>query len=102
MPAVVRMGEKLFNDEFYSEGSPSNTELLSTIRVPKNLLYLTDRLPKPMYDSTEKLRHRSLDEEKKRRTHKDVDQLPTISKYNHAPKNSKSRKLDGMDDVTQS
>ena len=25
--------------------------LLSTIRVPKNLLYLTDRLPKPAYDS---------------------------------------------------
>jgi len=24
-------------------------ELLSTIRVPKNLLYLTDRLPKPHY-----------------------------------------------------
>jgi hypothetical protein len=25
--------------------------LLSTIRVPKNLLYLTDRLPKPAYES---------------------------------------------------
>ena len=71
---------------------------MSTIRVPKNLLYLTDRLPKPMYDSTEKLRHRSLDEEKKRRTQKDPDQLPNIAKYNLAPKNSKSRKLEGVDD----
>ena len=51
-----------------------------------------------MYDSTEKLRHRSLDEEKKRRTQKDPDALPTISKYNNAPKNSKARKLEGMDD----
>ena len=101
MPSVVKMGEKLFHDDFYSEDSPRN-ELLSTIRVPKNLLYLTDRLPKPMYDSTEKLRHRSLDEEKKRRTTKDPENLPTISKYN-APKNSKQRKLDGIDDnVTQS
>jgi hypothetical protein len=30
--------------------------LLSTIRVPKNLLYLTDRLPKPMYDSDDRKR----------------------------------------------
>lgn len=46
MPAVIAMGEKLFMDDFYDdlEDSP-NMELLSTIRVPKNLLYLTDRLP---------------------------------------------------------
>lgn len=24
--------------------------MLKTIRIPKNLLYLTDRLPKPQYD----------------------------------------------------
>ena len=35
--------------------------LLSTIRVPKNLLYLTDRLPKPAYDSD--ARHRREQEE---------------------------------------
>ena len=28
----------------------NENELLQTIRVPKNLLYLTDRLPKPKYD----------------------------------------------------
>lgn len=52
MPAVVRMGEQLFLDEFYDgvDDSPLQNELLSTIRVPKNLLYLTDRLPKPSYD----------------------------------------------------
>ena len=30
--------------------------LLSTIRVPKNLLYLTDRLPKPNYDTEDQKR----------------------------------------------
>ena len=51
-----------------------------------------------MYESTEKMRHRSLDEEKKRRTTKDPENLPQINKYSHAPKNSKQRKLDGIDD----
>ena len=32
--------------------------LLSTIRVPKNLLYLTDRLPKPNYDADRSLREK--------------------------------------------
>lgn len=27
-------------------------ELLATIRIPKNLLYLTERLPKPHYNRT--------------------------------------------------
>ena len=46
MPAVVRMGEQLFMDGFYEDVEDlSQNQLLSTIRVPKNLLYLTDRLP---------------------------------------------------------
>lgn len=71
MPAVVKIGEKLFADDFYSENTTSNIELLNTIKVPKNLLYLTDRLPKPKYDSAEKVRHRSLEDEKRRREQKD-------------------------------
>lgn len=52
MPFVRKMGEKIFLDSFYDDMEPEpNMELLSTIRVPKNLLYLTDRLPKPHYDS---------------------------------------------------
>jgi len=42
--------------------------LLSTIRVPKNLLYLTDRLPKPLYDSDER-RRREQEELLRRRTY---------------------------------
>lgn len=68
MPAVVRMGEQLFMDDFYDdiEESPIRNELLSTIRVPKNLLYLTDRLPKPSY-ADGRARNRSTEEESKRR-----------------------------------
>jgi hypothetical protein len=58
---VRRQGEKIFKEEFYDDIYVSKFELLSTIRVPKNLLYLTDRLPKPHYDSSEK---RKLDREK--------------------------------------
>lgn len=49
MPIIRKRIEKLFpsTDEFYD----SQSSLLNTIRVPKNLLYLTDRLPKPSYES---------------------------------------------------
>lgn len=30
--------------------------MLQTIRIPKNLLYLTDRLPKPSYDISPKIK----------------------------------------------
>lgn len=53
-------------DDFYddNEDSPLQNELLSTIRVPKNLLYLTDRLPKPSYDqSPTRMLNRSVDDD---------------------------------------
>lgn len=87
MPAVVRMGEQLFMDDFYDgigETNPMNNQLLSTIRVPKNLLYLTDRLPKPTYKSPV-VRNRSTDgEEAKRMTTDPPDQkhLPNIPRNN--------------------
>ena len=69
MPQVVRMGEQLFGlDEFYEgvEEAPLQNQLLSTIRVPKNLLYLTDRLPQPRYKDGNRIRNRSHEEESKR------------------------------------
>lgn len=94
MPAVTRMGEKLFGDKYYDDVEPTNLDLLSTIRVPKNLLYLTDRLPKPMYESAEKLRNRSHEhEELKRRTHDGSDSagnLPELTTRKGAHQNSKS------------
>jgi NIMA (never in mitosis gene a)-related kinase len=60
LPCVSRMGEKLFRDAFYEDQHSLKMDLLSTIRVPKNLLYLTDRLPKPHYESVDKKRERGL------------------------------------------
>jgi hypothetical protein len=49
IPLVAKRLEKLFPDsDLYNEG---HNILLNTIRIPKNLLYLTDRLPKPRYAS---------------------------------------------------
>ena len=64
MPVIKKKIEKLFPEEDHME---INTTLLSTIRVPKNLLYLTDRLPKPAYEAE----RRRLEEEEKlrRKTH---------------------------------
>ena len=49
----------------------SKMNLLSTIRVPKNLLYLTDRLPKATYDKEQQ-------EMIKRRTFEPNNMLPEI------------------------
>ena len=55
MPIVKKRIEQYFGpDELYD----TKSILLSTIRVPKNLLYLTDRLPKPNYDSEKERRAR--------------------------------------------
>ena len=51
---VKKKIEKLFPEDF--EHVDPQMNLLSTIRVPKNLLYLTDRLPKPCYDSADRRR----------------------------------------------
>jgi len=49
LPMIQKKIERLFPEQNLSE-SEENI-LLQTIRVPKNLLYLTDRLPKPNYAS---------------------------------------------------
>lgn len=69
MPIVKKRIEKLFPEEQFYD---SHSALLSTIRVPKNLLYLTDRLPKPNYD--DERRKRMEEEEKIRRKTHDAGQ----------------------------
>jgi NIMA (never in mitosis gene a)-related kinase len=56
--AIVTMGEKIFGSDFYDKcyTNVTQNEMLQTIRVPKNLLYLTDRLPKPTYDNSPRRR----------------------------------------------
>ena len=77
MPIVRKKIERLFPEDFFYE-THSEMNLLSTIRVPKNLLYLTDRLPKPNYDS-EQQRRREKEEMLRRRTYEGNSQmLPEI------------------------
>ena len=84
MPAVIHMGEQLFLEDFYVEvESPQQNVLLSTIRVPKNLLYLTDRLPKASYEHGRTRSTNNMPEERKQRKenqlHKDgTNSLPSI------------------------
>lgn len=86
MPQVKKRTEKYFpEDEWYDKQSI----LLSTIRVPKNLLYLTDRLPKPKYTDgssygsgggwiNEKQRRMEEEEHMRRKTHDAQGMLPEI------------------------
>ena len=74
MPAVRKMGERLFKDFYDNFDSPQQNQLLSTIRVPKNLLYLTDRLPKPSYETVDhNIKKRTESLEKRRITEGDED-----------------------------
>ena len=76
MPTIRKRLDKYFPEEQFFE---SQSALLSTIRVPKNLLYLTDRLPKPNYDNSAKKRRE--EEEKNRRKTHDMGQ-PMLPKIN--------------------
>lgn len=49
MPAVVNRIKTLFPNETPPELKPN--PLLSTIRIPKNIMYLSEHLPKPSYSS---------------------------------------------------
>lgn len=51
MSIIRKKIEKLFPEQAFDDAETQQMNLLSTIRVPKNLLYLTDRLPKPNYGS---------------------------------------------------
>jgi len=74
MQIVRKKIENLFPNDFYEDEGPQ-FNLLSTIRVPKNLLYLTDRLPKPAYDSDDKHR-REQEELLRRRTYEAASSKP--------------------------
>lgn len=65
MSIVKKRMEKYFPDQFADDIQNS---LLNTIRVPKSLLYLTDRLPKPKYEDIEK-KKRLQEELNKRKTY---------------------------------
>jgi hypothetical protein len=87
MPIVRKRIEKLFpNDEFYQ----SQSSLLNTIRVPKNLLYLTDRLPKPSYESPTVKKKIDEEERLRRKTHDAGGMLPEVTNKGGAAAQKKS------------
>jgi NIMA (never in mitosis gene a)-related kinase len=53
LPFVQRACERIFGTQYQDEPGTfeHQPQMLQTIRVPKNLLYLTDQLPKPRYDN---------------------------------------------------
>ena len=52
MNSVIQRGKQL-NSELEDPFSSSNLELLGTIKLPNNIHYLTDQLPKPNYEPLE-------------------------------------------------
>ena len=54
--------------------------------MPKNLLYLTDRLPKPNYDSAERRAHNRSEETDNRKGRGPSQNLPEIKKSKHRNK----------------
>ena len=55
MPAVIRRSEKFFPEDTFL----SNSTLFSEIRVPKNMMYLTDKLPGPNYENPAMYKNKS-------------------------------------------
>ena len=98
MPFVRKRIEKLFpQDEFYD----SQSSLLNTIRVPKNLLYLTDRLPKPSYESPQQYRKKLEEEERRRKTHDAGNMLPELkNQQQQIPKKPKNIVNTSVDTAT--
>lgn len=70
------MGEKIFGNDFYEKSLEA--ELLQTIRVPKNLLYLTDRLPKPHYEQSPRINRLAASSVIKSYKKEEVERLPSI------------------------
>ncbi len=63
-PIIGRRIERYFPDGEIKQGflkNDSNNVLMQTIKIPKNLLYLSDRLPKPSYHSPKRTTESSAD-----------------------------------------
>lgn len=88
-----RQSLKLFDTEIFDDGYVPTMSLLNTIKVPKNLLYLTDRLPKPMYEQLQKNKKTS----NSTRRRDDSGEKPVSKRHNTPLKSdsvSESQQLD--------
>ncbi len=81
IPSVARRVEKLFPSDNMS--NEDRNILLNTIRFPKNLLYLTERLPKPRYASVDSAGGKTFDTNRMNVTdgaEYDQEKLPALPK----------------------
>ncbi len=56
MPSVAKRIESYFPEAGLFDDEDEENILMKTIRVPKNLMYLTERLPKSCYEDDEMAR----------------------------------------------
>ena len=85
---------KSLSGEKENNNSGNNKSLLKTIHMPKNLLFLSDKLPKPNYDKHLKNNegqeinvqsYRSYQNEQK-----EIEEMPKINQYNSIPNQGKN------------
>ncbi len=87
MKLVKKRMAQFFKEEEFDD---TKSILLSTIRVPKNLLYLTDRLPKPNYAKE----RRTQEEDLRRKTYDNNEKmLPDINHLNRFTSGSASASM---------
>ena len=86
---------KSFSGDKENSNNNNNKSLLKTIHMPKNLLFLSDKLPKPNYDKH--LKNKSEEPEispKSYRSYqneqKEVEEIPIINQYNSIPNSNKN------------
>ena len=71
---------------------PSNKALLKTIHMPKNIIFLSDKLPKPNYEKTVKNNEKGELSPKNYRNYQnnEEDRIIKMNKYNSIPNSSRN------------
>ena len=71
---------------------PSNKALLKTIHMPKNIIFLSDKLPKPNYEKTVKTNEKAELSPKNYRNYQnnEEDRIIKMNKYNSIPNSSRN------------
>jgi len=89
LPSVIHRIEQLFPSENFDK--IEQNALMSTIRIPKNIMYLSDKLPRPSYDKMS-----ASEKDLRNTTEPEKYTLPSIrvpkSKPNDATKSNKQKR----------
>ena len=74
-----------------NKNKPSNKALLKTIHMPKNIIFLSDKLPKPNYEKTVKNNEKvELNPQNYRNYLNEEDRIIKMNKYNSIPNSSRN------------